>query len=199
MNILFIYRELCEELHNKSYSDCITVINDERYIGIFNKVPSNTYYLLQIYQLHDNAIFLYIATTRKISFHPIIEYIILHLNTLINIKLFFSFYSHDEIEEFIRYTNKEVSLYNDKFILYSTVFICHRYENKDLFDFLMEYAGLYNISVIVMQQANFIYYATYKDLFYYNTLLDYNIIPNHEKAVLFSRSLRNCWIMSCIV
>ena len=75
------------------------------------------------------------------------------------------------------------------------IYRCLIYNNKVLFNYALNYMFAYSISTMIIDSNCDSQYSL-STLLYYNKY-DINLIEDHEKSIIFMRSLRGTWITAC--
>ena len=201
--------KIANRTNTKSANDLLTIIDSNKYKDIFSYNNSSyqsnlirsIYYMSNLDHNIVKDIITHIITTRKIAnVNNVITIISYYLNTESNIAQFFSFYNNDEITDFVNYTSYDIRctcFIHNQHAKLTTIFLCVKIKNKLLFNYLLQYMATHNMSIIIN--------ISYK--FLSNCLINmsqpcyhyyYVMINDHEDTIIYWRSLRNAWIMSCI-
>ena len=201
------HNNLCDEFYKLllsefRYKEIMCLVDSDKYKDIFTW-HNKTYTCDPIMILYDkmllDGIITYIITTRKIAIQYIYNRLyniitkFLHSNT--HIKTYFSFYTASEITFIISEPIYGSSIvYKIKF-RYTLLFHCAINNNMKLFNYILNYICIHDISSIIPSDMKVIY--NYNTIYSINPNA-FNLVNAHEELLIFKRSLRYCWITACI-
>ena len=187
------HKGLCYVIYNKiilcNYeSQIIRIIDKDKYYNIFSYQISPEEYdyhpLKNIYNHLSRNIIDHIIMTRKIIIYNEITKLTItdSLRTTESACQFFSRYTVPEIIVLLSGTCENAAIYYDgKYMRCALIFVCLYYTNIHK---KTDPTG-----------GTFISYATIVN----KNHINYDVIPKHEKSVVFGKSLRATWIMACII
>ena len=182
-------------IDNDWYKDIFTYNNLSHHINLIQSI----YNMTNLGIITRKDIICHIVTTRKLANINKVRYIILpYLTNESSIAQFFSFYNNDEITDFVNYPARlgYTCFINERYVKITTIFLCISYENKLLFNYLLQHMATNNLSIV-----NYIPYDGYINnmpnmkhprCHYYFTLIN-----DHEENIIYLRSLRNAWLTAC--
>ena len=182
-------------LYSTDPSKITELINSPVYYNIFSSVYSQ-YETDSIYsKLQQNDI-KHIILTRKVSFftNDLLDNIIIILDTLKRVKLFFSFYTHSEMIAIINYAYYDTGIMYKKSIMqYAFIHKC-LIKNIILFNYMKHYLFKYNINII----SHMVNILTNYNVTLINSNRINRKIALYDTKYVYNNSLRNMWILACI-
>ena len=195
------YRAKCDKLlailSGVTDNEAILILDSIKYYNIF-LIYDEKY---NICDEINNVVMLHIILTRKINIHNsiLINRLAVLLDNNSVIEKFLSFYNHDEILTILYHNNyKGFSGWsslsykiNDASFEFIFVLYCLYNRKIILFNYLVDYLTIHNLSLMVNYQCEF-----YGDITHAISCNNYILIADHEHKIIYNRSLRNTWIMA---
>ena len=203
-----LHHNLCTELNELfitmlSTTEMMRIVDSNKYKDIFgyrNLTYNDIIDIIIFIGSEYYDILLHIIFTRKIIFSSgVIANIASSLNIKDDIIKFFSFYNDTEINNIICYDIYNSMIYNgEQYYKTTLILYCITYKNTALYEYIMHYSNINILSIFPLSTNNKRHTAQCLNI--YNLYKpDIDIIYDHEKTVIFRRSLRYAWMTSCIL